>query len=194
MRGWAIVFLIGCGPSANERVVLRDDARKVLSAHCGSCHESHLQTAISGALAIFDLDEPEWAARMSNLQLSNAHWRLDQPLPPDGRASDATDQERARFQRYVAAETAARTKAPACPPRELVESLREAVDRARHDSLDAGREVLTRAASLIPGPLDENTRHALARLAYALSGGADPQGVLEEVDADVAEWNCTPAG
>jgi hypothetical protein len=84
--------------------VLRDDARLVLERYCGECHVRDNPTALPGALAVFDLREPDWSARMSDAQLRSAAWRLGEPLPPDGRLGDVTPEERARFQRYVDAE------------------------------------------------------------------------------------------
>jgi hypothetical protein len=59
---------------------------------------------------VFDLREPEWSARMSGAQLRSALWRLGEPLPPDGRPSDVSPEERARFQRFVDAELARRAE------------------------------------------------------------------------------------
>ncbi len=44
-------------------------ARDALVAPCGRCHQSSLPTADPKALAIFDLDQPEWSATMSREQL-----------------------------------------------------------------------------------------------------------------------------
>jgi hypothetical protein len=85
---------------------LRDDARLILERHCGQCHIREYPTALPGALAVYDLREPNWSARMTDAQLRNALWRLDEPLPPDGRPSDVSPDERARFAAYVDAELA----------------------------------------------------------------------------------------
>jgi hypothetical protein len=98
-------------PSLRERV--RDEARLVLEDHCGQCHISAYPTAVPRALLVFDLSETEWSARMSDAQLDGARIRLAEPLAPDGQANQVTDEERARFSRYVDAELARRaTSAP----------------------------------------------------------------------------------
>lgn len=89
---------------------LREDSRLILERHCGLCHIHDYPTARPGALAVFDLREPDWSARMSNAQLRNAHWRLGEPLPPDGSLNDVSDEERALFMRFVDAELARRAR------------------------------------------------------------------------------------
>jgi len=39
---------------------VRDNAHAALARHCGSCHEAHQPTANPKALAVFDLDQPDW--------------------------------------------------------------------------------------------------------------------------------------
>jgi hypothetical protein len=89
-------------------VALRDDSRLILERYCGLCHIRDSPTAIPGALAVFDLREPDWSARMSDAQLRSAAWRLGEPLPPDGSANTVSPEERAGFERYVDAELARR--------------------------------------------------------------------------------------
>jgi mono/diheme cytochrome c family protein len=81
--------------------LLREDARAIVSQHCGECHDPRRSTALPGALAVYDVTEPDWSARMSDAQLRNAIWRLSEPIPPEGRPNDVSDQERALFGRYV---------------------------------------------------------------------------------------------
>jgi hypothetical protein len=95
---------------ASAHEALRDDARLVLEQHCGRCHIRDYPTALPRALAVFDLREPDWSARMSNAQLDSAIWRLGEPLAPDGDTNGVTPEERARFQRYVDAERARRAR------------------------------------------------------------------------------------
>jgi len=41
-----------------------EPVRDVLVQHCGSCHRSDLDTSLKGALAVYDLTEPVWYARL----------------------------------------------------------------------------------------------------------------------------------
>jgi len=41
-----------------------DPAREILAAHCGKCHRGDLSTAVPGALAVFNLVEEPWYARL----------------------------------------------------------------------------------------------------------------------------------
>jgi hypothetical protein len=95
--------------AAQVREALRDDARLILEQHCGVCHVRDSPGAVAGALAVYDLRELEWSARMSDVQLRSATWRLGEPLPPEGSANTVTPEERARFERYVDAEIVRRS-------------------------------------------------------------------------------------
>jgi hypothetical protein len=88
---------------------LRESARAILSQHCGECHDPARTTALPGALAVFDVREPDWSSRMTAAQLANALWRLGEPIPPEGRPNDVTDAERTLFGRYVELETRRRS-------------------------------------------------------------------------------------
>jgi len=57
------------GPTARARAVLR-------SSGCGSCHDSGVSAENRAALAVYDLVEPEWPARMSDAQLPKLLGRL----------------------------------------------------------------------------------------------------------------------
>jgi len=54
----------------------------MLARHCGSCHERHQPTANPAALAIFDLDQPDWPARFDARRFAVAMQRL--ASKPDG--------------------------------------------------------------------------------------------------------------
>ena len=95
----------GCATEPDPLPSLREDARAVLSQRCGECHDPTRSTALPGALAVFDVSEPDWSSRMTDAQLRNALWRLGEPIPPEGRANDVSDAERALFGRYVEIET-----------------------------------------------------------------------------------------
>lgn len=45
-----------------------EPARTVLIAACGSCHQPGLPTSVPGALAVFDLSEDVWYARLQGQQ------------------------------------------------------------------------------------------------------------------------------
>jgi len=60
----------------------RADAHDMLARNCGSCHEGHQPTAKLAALAIFDLDQPDWPARFDARRFQAALGRL--ASKPDG--------------------------------------------------------------------------------------------------------------
>ena len=66
---------------------------------CGACHDSTVSTENQRALAVYDLTEPRWPARMSDAQLPKLLTRLKSAPAPDRKAvSD-----------FIAAELKART-------------------------------------------------------------------------------------
>jgi mono/diheme cytochrome c family protein len=67
-----------------ERPPLRDRTREAVRPHCGECHTSSLATAKPGALAIFDLDQPDWGAAMSREQLETFSRSIARRLEPAG--------------------------------------------------------------------------------------------------------------
>src|SRR5262249_5416409 len=144
-------------PSREE---LREDARAVVSAHCGACHTGSLATAKPEALAVYDLEQPEWAALLSEAQLADAVSRLTN----DG----TTEADRGRFERYVAAERAERAAAPACPPDDVLEALHAAAYRLEHEGT---RDGIAAARAAVRAPLDDTTRGLLARLSRAPGDG-----------------------
>ncbi len=92
---------------------LRESARETLASNCGECHTRNLATSLPRALAVFDLDEEEWARRMTPGQLRDAQRRLDEPTAPSldedvRREIHLAPAERERFARYVADEIARR--------------------------------------------------------------------------------------
>ena len=60
-----------------ERVLARDEARLVMERYCGDCHVPDSPDAFPPALAVYDLREAEWAARMSEVQLNQLAGRLE---------------------------------------------------------------------------------------------------------------------
>jgi hypothetical protein len=80
MRLW---LLLACGACSapvvvedTARLTLRDTARLELEASCGDCHVSFYPSSLPGALAVFDLSEPEWSAGLSKSQLADVSARM----------------------------------------------------------------------------------------------------------------------
>jgi hypothetical protein len=59
----------------------RDSARFILEKHCGNCHREDSPRANPKALAIFNLNKPDFAVTMTDLQLKDARGRLENLLP-----------------------------------------------------------------------------------------------------------------
>ncbi len=96
-------------PPPDPRIVLRDRARLVLERMCGECHIGTLPTALPRALAVYDLMQPEWSAKMNPTQLRDLVERISGTLiagPRDGKINDATDAEKATIRAFVAGELA----------------------------------------------------------------------------------------
>jgi mono/diheme cytochrome c family protein len=76
----------------------REAARYILEKHCGVCHRDDSPDALPAALRVFDLDRIDFQATMSDAQLRNAKWRLEQ----QSQFSDAELHELSRFGGRVA--------------------------------------------------------------------------------------------
>ncbi len=64
-------------PAAPDpRQATRRAAHDALAEHCGECHEGHRPTAKPAALAVFDLDKPDWPARFDDHRYQTALARL----------------------------------------------------------------------------------------------------------------------
>lgn len=104
MRTLAIVVALGgsAGIAASaSRAPTRDDARKVLrTQNCGSCHDSAVSTEHPNALAVYDLHETDWPAKMSDQRLPKLMTRL--------KSAPAAD--RALVKRFIEAELLTRSK------------------------------------------------------------------------------------
>jgi hypothetical protein len=93
------------------------EARLILERHCGLCHREDSPRARRGALAVFNLNKPDWSASMSDDRLRDARGRL-RDMQPRGRSDDAvldesfgsttTPAEVATFDAFVDAELARR--------------------------------------------------------------------------------------
>jgi mono/diheme cytochrome c family protein len=62
--------------AVDPREATRHAAHDVLAEHCGECHESHRPTAKPKALAVFDLDKPDWPSRFDEHKFNSALKRL----------------------------------------------------------------------------------------------------------------------
>ena len=62
--------------ASDRREATRRAAHDVLAEHCGECHEGHRATAVPKALAVFDLDQPDWPARFDEHRYQAALMRL----------------------------------------------------------------------------------------------------------------------
>jgi hypothetical protein len=102
MRGMVISVLVCAAAgtaAAGAGSAARDNARKVLrSAKCSSCHDSGVSTGNPQALAVYDLREEDWSARMSDARLPKLLGRL--------RSAPAAD--RAAVRRFIDVELRAR--------------------------------------------------------------------------------------
>jgi hypothetical protein len=59
-----------------QRLRLRDQARLILERHCGQCHIGEYPTALPRALAVYNLSNEEWAAKMTETQLRQLDTRI----------------------------------------------------------------------------------------------------------------------
>ncbi len=78
---------------------LRSAALETLTTECAPCHSSTNEKSVSGALEVFDVQDPRWYLSMSERQLGVAARRLDGTVGGD---------EADRFRAYVDAEIAHR--------------------------------------------------------------------------------------
>ena len=78
----------------------REAAREALRTSCGRCHDHVRPTAIPAALRIFDLQEQDWSARTTDLQLDHIEGRLEGFHVPEP--------ERVIIRRFLDAERARR--------------------------------------------------------------------------------------
>jgi hypothetical protein len=86
-------------PPAASLLELRSVALATLQAECTPCHSSSSASAVSGALEVFDVDDPRWYLSMSERQLGVAAGRIEDSDDPTVREG---------FRAYVDAELAHR--------------------------------------------------------------------------------------
>ncbi len=117
----ACVLLFACRSPASEATrgpdaagdELRESARALLETNCGECHTRASPQALPRALRVYDLDEEDFARRMTGDQLREAERRLREPFAPtpgegDARPVTATPGQLERFHRFVEREVARR--------------------------------------------------------------------------------------
>lgn len=85
-----------------DLTALRNWTRDLAREHCGTCHIASLPTAKLAALAIYNLDLPDWSAALSPQRLRAGFTRR-----LNGKLDDAGQQ---RLREFVEAEIASRAK------------------------------------------------------------------------------------
>jgi hypothetical protein len=105
-----MISLVATLLAAEPYLELREQARGVLQRECGTCHNRALKTANAKALKIFDLTKGDFAAEMSEPQLSSAKSRLASDLKEDATPRDVPKADQERFARFVEAELARRKR------------------------------------------------------------------------------------
>ena len=78
--------MVLAGAAAAEENPLREPARAVLERPCGKCHDAKSASAKLAALAIYDLTQIDFAAKMTPAQLQSAMRRLERSAPADDQA------------------------------------------------------------------------------------------------------------
>jgi mono/diheme cytochrome c family protein len=86
--------------SPSTLVQLREEARQLVSSHCGTCHSATSPKALPGALKVYDVDRVDWTKRMSDAQVKKILQRFRGPVIPENEVDRVTA--------YVEAELASR--------------------------------------------------------------------------------------
>jgi hypothetical protein len=86
------------------------EARAIVDHYCAKCHDGSRATAKPAALAVFDLRDRDWTARMTDAQLREAPVRLAGTRGPT-RDTPATPSEVATLRVLVDGRLAARSSA-----------------------------------------------------------------------------------
>lgn len=97
----AAVGAVAGAPGADEAELdrLREPAREALRASCGRCHDRARPSARPQALRIFDLQERDWSARVTDVQMDHMVARFEGfHMPPADQVTVRRflDAERAR--------------------------------------------------------------------------------------------------
>src|SRR5262245_10175848 len=84
----AAAAIADAAPAVESQASLADRTREILRPRCGSCHTTSSPQAIPKALAVYDLDRPDWGATLSRARIASFEKRIA------GR-TDLADDERA---------------------------------------------------------------------------------------------------
>ena len=97
-----VLILVGCRPEAAPASPDNgEDVVRVVGAYCDGCHDSRVSADNAPALAVFDLQEPDWTVHMSEAQLEETVVRLAGTRGPT-KDNPATDDEVELVRAYVA--------------------------------------------------------------------------------------------
>jgi predicted CXXCH cytochrome family protein len=77
----AASVVVAAREPADPRAATRRAAHDALAENCGECHEGHRSTNAK-ALAVFDLDQPDWPARFTRPRFESALRRLVKKSEP----------------------------------------------------------------------------------------------------------------
>ena len=95
-------------PEPGDLAQLREAAREALRPSCGRCHDHGQPTGRPAALRVFDLQEADWSARVTDEQMDHMVGRFESFKMPQA--------DRVTVQRFLDAERTRRASAP--PPAE----------------------------------------------------------------------------
>ncbi len=102
------LLLLGSGARAADGGpdlgALREEAREALRTTCGRCHDHGRPTARPAALRVFDLEQAEWSARITDVQIDHIVERFELFHMPEA--------DRRTVQRFLDAERARRAALP----------------------------------------------------------------------------------
>jgi hypothetical protein len=87
-------LLLLCGTASADP---KDAARFILEKHCGECHREDSPRANPKALAIFNLNKPDFVSTMTDLHLKDARGRLENLLPAKNDDKKAVQDEFGTF-------------------------------------------------------------------------------------------------
>jgi hypothetical protein len=104
---WAALATAGChrAPPPPSENPYREPARAILERRCGDCHRADAPRRQARALAVFTLNDVDFAARMSDTQLGDALGRFTGEIAP---RDDISDEEARTMAAFVGAERARR--------------------------------------------------------------------------------------
>jgi hypothetical protein len=90
----------------------RGEVHALAERHCASCHQGSVSREKPNALAVFDLDQRDWSARLEARQFSVFYQRMEGELDPATRARLLAFTERERTAREPAPAAASAAPLP----------------------------------------------------------------------------------